>query len=268
MLPHFLLLQPHCSALPQEVWDFSDLVLFEIGVEYVSNTWKRRPNIPEVCLIYPPLRVVFLYHFEGDNKLRAPQGLAPCSNIWHHVQVMSSHTLVQPAIPLLLFSSPSPPPPQSIHSSPSQLLPFPVHPPPPGTPPLPTLLNSVDGRPRTLTVFSHATRQCWPLPMRKWFRTWTRTSSRDSPLSTQSSQEMLLLPLPPSRLDFSSCTDTWNHIHKHIHDHSPQYQSCVHWNTHTHTHISVIYPGNDLCRHRNQDQHTQYHIFVVHTAAT
>lgn len=95
---------------------------------------------------------------------------------------------------------------------------------PPCTPSLPALLNSADGRPRTLTVFSHATRRCWPLPMRKWFRTWTRTSSRDSPLSTQSSQELLLSPLLLSRLDFSSRTDTWTHSHKHRHIH-----------THTHT---------------------------------
>lgn len=208
--------------------------------------FEKGKHIPEACLIYPLLWVVFLYHFKGNNewafsrytsrvKSSAPQVLAPCSDVWNHVQVMSSHTLVQPATPLLLFSSPSPPTPPQIH--PFLSIPTPPLPnsPLPCTPSLPTLLNSVDGMLRTLTVFSHATRRCWPLPTRKWFRTWTRTSSRDSPLSTQSSQELLLPPLPPSRLDFSSCTDTWNHTHKHIHNHFPPYQPSITWNTHTHT---------------------------------
>lgn len=134
--------------------------------------------------------------------------LKPCSK-WCHLTPWFN--LPSPpffCFPLLL------PPTQlwSIHSYPFPLFPFP-NPPPAlySIPPRPPSLNSVDEMPKTLTVFSHATRRCWPLPMRKWFRIWTKTSSRDSPLSTQSSQEMLLPPLPPSRLDYSSRMDTWTH---------------------------------------------------------
>lgn len=168
---------------------------------------------------------------------------------------MSSHTLVQPAIPPLLFSPPT-------HRNPS----IPLHPhspfswstpPHPRTPSLPALLNSVDGMPRTLTVFSHATHQCWPLPMRKWFRTWTRTSSRDSPLSTQSSQELLLPPLLPNRLDFSSCTDTWTHSHKHIQNHF-----CTLEYTRTHLQLYQLKMSQKLfvlsqsLRSHNKNRHT------------
>lgn len=120
----------------------------------------------------------------------------------------STHHSPSFCFPLLLS------PPHSIplhpHSLPSQ------HPPPPCAPLLPAL-NSVDGMQRTLIVFSRATRPCWPLLMRKWFRTWTRMNSRDSPLSTRSSQELLLPPMPLSRLDLSSCMDTWTRTHKHKH---------------------------------------------------
>lgn len=129
---------------------------------------------------------------------------APFSGIWSHVQVMSSHTLVHPTTPPLFVFLPLSHPLHSIHFCPSPLLPSPH----PCISSLPTLLNSVDGMRRTLTVFSHATRRCWPLLTRKWFRTWTRTSSRDSPLSTHSTPGMRPPVLPQSRLDSSSSTDT------------------------------------------------------------
>lgn len=119
-----------CSALPQGIWDFSDLVLFKIGVEYVSNIWKRKAYTWGVLDLSSP---------ESENTSgelnQAHHVLAPCSDIWNHVQVMSSHTPIQPAIPLLLFSSPCPPtPPQIIHSYPSPLLPFPCTSSPPHPP--------------------------------------------------------------------------------------------------------------------------------------
>lgn len=52
--------------------------------------FEKGKHILEVCLIYPLLSVVFLYHFEGNEKLpcsrwrvesSTPQVLAPCSNV-------------------------------------------------------------------------------------------------------------------------------------------------------------------------------------------
>lgn len=122
-----------CSALPQDFWDFSDLVLFKIGVEYVSNIWKRKAYTSGVLDLSSES-----INTSGELN-QALQVSAPCSDIWNHVQVMSSHTPVQPAIPLLLFSSLCPPTPMhpflSIpHSSPSPSAPSPVlHPSPPSS---------------------------------------------------------------------------------------------------------------------------------------
>lgn len=49
-------------------------------------------------------------------------------------------------------------------------------------------LHSAVGMQRTLTAFSPAILQSWPLPTRKWFLTWTRTSSRASLTLIQNSQ--------------------------------------------------------------------------------
>ena len=274
MLPHFLLLPPHCSALPQEVWDLSDLVLFEIGVEYVSNTWKRRPNIPEARLVYPPLGVVFLYHFEGDNKLSAPQGLAPSSDIWHHVQVMSSHTLVQPAIPLLLFSFPSPPP----HPNPS----IPLHPnssPSPSTPLLPVLHPF----PPSSTVWTGG-RELWP-----FFHTPpagadpSRWGSDSEPGPGRVPGILLYQPRVPRKCCYPHCRRA-GLISAHARTRGTTYTNIytitlpninsVYTGIHTLTYISVFYILEMICAvtgTRTSTQtilHRHYHIFVVHTVAT
>lgn len=183
------------------------------NLDWIGFKYLKKRGVHELCFFFFNYCLLLILILADGAISQAQPSTCTCSDIWNNFQVMSSHTLVHPSIPF--FCSPLLlPPPHPTHSA----YPFLSIPTPPSLPylcsipplpPNPALLNSVDGKRRTLTDFSLATRQCWPLQMRKWFRIWTKTSSRDSLLSTRSFQEVLP-PLPlPSRLDIRD-TDTHN----------------------------------------------------------